>query len=272
MNVTSGVPQGSVLGPILFLIYINDLPDTIAAIIKLFADGAKVYRSISTVENVNEVQNSVNQSNSWADIWEMLFNLKKCKHLHIGARQQPATYTMNSGQEQYEIEKVSSEKDLGVIMDKTLNFSEHISSKINKANRNLGLIFRIFTCMDKEMFLNLYKSIVRSHVEYAVTVCMPLYKKDMVAIENVQRRATKLVRTISHLTYQERLKCLGLPSLEYRRERAGLVEVYKIMNGISDVDKEKFFTISNYTATRGHSMKFARRRHRLKVRSNSFSI
>ena len=122
------------------------------------------------------------------------------------------------------------------------------------------------------MFLNLYKSIVRPHVEYAVTVCTPLYKKDMVAIENVQRRATKLVRTISHLTYQERLKCLGLPSLEYRRERAGLVEVYKIMNGISDVDKEKFFTISNYTATRGHSMKFAKRRHRLKVRANSFSI
>ena len=74
VNVTSGVPQGSVLGPILFLIYINDLPDTIAAIIKLFADDAKVYRSISTVENVNEVQNSVVKS--WADIWEMLFNLK----------------------------------------------------------------------------------------------------------------------------------------------------------------------------------------------------
>ena len=101
-------------------------------------------------------------------------------------------------------------------MDKALNFSEHISSKINKANRNLGLIFRIFTYMDKEMFLNLYKSIVRPHVEYAVTVCTPLYKKDMVAIENVQRRATKLVRTISHLPYQEKLKCLGLPSLEYR--------------------------------------------------------
>ena len=72
---------------------------------------------------------------------------------------------MNSGQEQYEIEKVSSEKNLGVIMDKALNFSEHISSKINKANRNLGLIFRTFTYMDKEMFLNLYKSIVRPHVE-----------------------------------------------------------------------------------------------------------
>ena len=84
---------------------------------------------------------------------------------------------MKLGQEQFEIEKVSSEKDLGVIVDKSLNFSEHIRSKINKANRNLGTMFRAFTYMDKDMFLNLYKSIVRPHLEYAVTVFMPLYKK-----------------------------------------------------------------------------------------------
>ena len=127
--------------------------------------------------------------------------------------------------------------DLGVIMDKALKFSEQISTKINKASRNLEIVFRTFTYMDKEMFLNLYKSIVRPHLEYAATVCTPLFKKDMIAIENVQRRATKLVSTISHLTYQETFKCLGLPSLEYRRERADLVEVFKIMNDIDDVKK-----------------------------------
>ena len=78
-----------------------------------------------------------------------------------------------------------------------------------------------------EIFLNLYKSVVRPHLEYAVTVCTPLYKKDMIAIENVQRRATKLVKSIRHLTYQERLKILGLPSLEYRRERADVIEVFQ---------------------------------------------
>ena len=145
-----------------------------------------------------------------------------------------------------------------------------VCTKINKANRNLGIVFRTFT------YMNLYKSIVRPHLENAATVCTPLFKKEMVVIENVQRRATKLVSTISHLTYQERLRCLGLPSLEYRRERADLVEVFKIMNDIDDVDKEKIFTVSTYT-TRGHSLKLAKnknkkRRHRLKVRSNSFSI
>ena len=129
---------------------------------------AKICRSISTAEPVQEVQTSVDQSETWAEI-----NLKKCKHLHIGSGYEPATYTMKSGQEQIEIEKVSSEKDLDVIMGKALMFSEHISTKINKATRNLGIVFRTFTYMDKEMFLNLYRSIVRRHLEYAVTVCTP---------------------------------------------------------------------------------------------------
>ena len=156
---------------------------------------------------------------------------------------------MNSGTETIEIEKVNCEKDLGVIIDQALNFSKHISTKVSKANQNLGIIFRTFTYMDTDMFLNLYKSIVRPHIEYAVTVCTPLYKKDMITIENVQRRATKLVTSIKHLSYQERLKKLGLPSLEYRRERADLIEVYKIMNNIDQVEKDTFFKFPNYAAT-----------------------
>ena len=117
------------------------------------------------------------------------------------------------------------------------------------------------------MFLNLYKSIVRPHLEYAAMVCKPLFKKGMIAVENVQRTATKLVSTISHLIYQERLKCLGLPSLEYRSEIADLVEVFKIMNDIDDVDKEKFFTVSTYTTTRGHSLKFAKKKKKKKKKT-----
>ena len=129
----------------------------------------------------------------------MFSNLKKCKHLHIGTRQEPASYKMKCGPEITNIENVTSEKKLGVMVDQALNFSEHISSKVNKANRNLGMIFRTFTYMDKEIFLNLYKSLVIPHLEYAVTVCTPLYEKDMVGIENVQSRATKLVKSICHL-------------------------------------------------------------------------
>ena len=90
------------------------------------------------------------------------------------------------------------------------------------------------------MFLNLYKSLVRPHLEYAITVCALLYKKDTIIIENVQRRATKLVNSISHLPYSERVKSLGLPSLEYRRERADVVELHKIMNKMNSNDSDNF--------------------------------
>ena len=122
------------------------------------------------------------------------------------------------------------------------------------------------------MFLNLHKSIVRLHIEHAVTVCEPLYKKDMVAIENVKRRATKLLSNIKHLSYQERFKILGLPSLEYMRERADLIEVYKIMNNIDQVEKDTFFKFPTSAATRGHQFKLVKKQHSLKVRSNSFSL
>ena len=118
----------------------------------------------------------VDEAVTWSNIWEMLFNFKKCKHLHIGSRHDLVTCTMDSGQGVIETEKVRSEKDLGIIVDEALNFSEHISTKVSKANRNLGIIFRnLLTWIKKCSYL--YNSIVWSHLEYAVTVCSPLYKK-----------------------------------------------------------------------------------------------
>ena len=121
------------------------------------------------------------------------------------------------------------------------------------------------------MFLNLYKSIIRPHLEYATPVWSPLYKKDKIIIENVQRSATKLVATCKNLPYQERLRKLGLPTLEYRRERADMIQTYKILHGIDKLDNDKLFTPALYRATRGHSYKLQKRRSRLNVRANTFS-
>ena len=98
--------------------------------------------------------------------------------------------------------------------------------------------------MDTDMLFNPYKSTVRPHLEYATTVWSPIYKKDKITIENVQRRATRLVKSIQHLTYPERLRLLGLTPLEYSGERADMIQVYKILHGIDKVDKDKFFTMS----------------------------
>ena len=208
-NVTSGIPQGSVLGPVLFLVFINDFPDIINVLIKLFADDAKLY-SIVTSDNDNRVQFSLNRAVDWANVWRMIFNIIKCHHLHIGKNITGTRYTMVSENEEIELEKVKNEKDLGVIIDQNLTFRDHITSKVNIANRNLGIIFRTFTYIDEGMFLNLYKSLIRPHVEYATPIWSPLYKKDKIIIENVQRRATKLVSSCKNLSYTERLRKLGI--------------------------------------------------------------
>ena len=204
-------------------------------------------------------------------LWDMIFNNKKCHHMRVGENSEVIKYQMGSLESRIEIQRVTSEKDLGVIIDEKLKFREHIVQKANTANRNLGTIFRTFTYMDKELFLSLYKSMVRPHLEYATQVLSPQYKKDKIILENVQRRATRLVKCVQHLPYHERLRSLRLPSLEYRRERADMVQVYKVLHNIDKVDKDKLFQMATYSATRGHSLKLFKRRNRLNVRANYFS-
>ena len=124
---------------------------------------------------------------------------------------QNAEYTMETVNGPVKISKVDSEKDLGVIFDSNMKFGEHINSKVTKANQTLGLIFRTFTYMDKEMFLNLFKSLIRPHLEYATVVWSPVYKKDMIQIENIQRRATRLVTSLQHLTTMAQMAHFSFP-------------------------------------------------------------
>ncbi|MEW8544372.1 MAG: reverse transcriptase domain-containing protein, partial [Candidatus Thiodiazotropha sp.] len=240
-DITSGIPQGSVLGPILFLIYINDLPGAINGLMKIFADDAKIYYAVDSRDTPFLLQEDISRAEQWAEDWKMSFNFNKCHHLHVGEADEVFRYNMGTGDNKTEIERVKSEKDLGVTIDEKLKFREHITQKVNIANRNLGIIFRTFMFMDKEMFLNLYKSMVRPHLEYATQIWSPKYKKDKIIIENVQRRATRLLKCIQHLPYHERLKKLGLPTLEYRRERADMVQVYKILHNIDKVETDKLF-------------------------------
>ena len=120
------------------------------------------------------------------------------------------------------------------------------------------------------MFLNLFKMIVRPHLEYASTVWSVLYKKDCISIENVQRRATRMEHSIRHLNYSDRLRELGLPSLQYIRARADLIEVYKILNGIDKCDKNKLFQNQLNQRTRGHNQKLFKHQFRLDLRKHFF--
>ena len=162
-------------------------------------------------------------------------------------------------------------KDLGATFESTLRFDHRILNCVNKANRMLGLIKRTFAYMDKEMFLPLFKTLIRLHLEYATVVWSPFLKKVIFLIENVQRRATKIVKTISNLSYEERLKHLGLPTLKYRQDRNDVIQVYKIMNGIDKLDVNTLFTMSTDSRTRGHNFKIVKQQNRTKQRAGVFS-
>ena len=169
--------------------------------------------------------------------------------------------------------KVSNcEKDVGVYIDEHLTFETHIVTKVNKANSTMGLIRRSFTYLDEEMFVLLFKALVRPHLEYAQPVWSPYLKKHQQIIENVQRRSTKLIPGFKTLSYEERLQKLKLPTLKYRRLRGDMIEVYKILHGVYDERvTSELFNIKDQARTRGHSLRLTKHRCRLDMRKNFFT-
>ena len=271
-DVTSGVPQGSVLGPILFILYVNDLPGVVKSSCKMFADDTKLYKEINGLKDYEDLQDDVYELCRWTTKWLLFFNANKCKVLHIGANNPKFTYKMvDKNNNTVDIKVVEQEKDLGVMFQENLKFDKHISLAVNKANRILGLVKRTFTYMDKSTFLYLYKSLIRSHLDSGDLIWYPVLKRHIRMVENVQRRATRLIPELRNLSYSERLQELNLPTLLYRRKRADMIQVFKIMKGIDDVPIEDFFQVAD-SSTRGHSLKLFKPRCSKSVRQHSFSV
>jgi len=176
----------------------------------------------------------------------MQFNTEKCTVMHIGRHNPMFTYTIANKQ----LEAVKQEKDLGVIIAEDLKPSIHCTESYTKANRMLGLIKRTLSSRQPGIMLNLYKSIVRPHLEYCSPAWFPYYKKDKELLEKIQHRFTHFFKDLKDLDYSERLTRLGLWSLEERRNRADLIEVFKIVNGHSALPAETFFKFKVDTRTR----------------------
>ncbi|XP_060068745.1 uncharacterized protein LOC132548866 [Ylistrum balloti] len=141
---------------------------------------------------------------------------------------------MTGAEDNVALENITSEKDIGVTVDKDLNFSMHMQQAVNKANSIVGLIRRSFVYLDEVSFKQLFKALVRPHLEYAASVWNPYKIRDIESIERVQRRATKLIPGLKELSYSDRLKKLGLPTLAYRRLRGDMINVFKIMDKFHD--------------------------------------
>ena len=266
--VTSGVPQGSVLGPILFLLFVNDLPDAVQSHVQLFADDTKLYRSIVVPDDSLLLQRDLDALVHWSDTWQLPFNEAKCKFLHFGRTSQQSAYTMRGSL----LEQVQTERDLGVHMDVELKFRKHAATAVSKASQVLAVIRRSFMVLDRTTLPLLYKTLVRPHLEYCNVVWGPFNRADQKLVERVQRRATKLVEDVRSLPYPERLRALGLPSLYYRRQRGDMIMVYQILHSGVDLDPEVFFSPASTSSTRGHLWKLQKPQAQTRIRRNAFCV
>ena len=256
--VTSGVPQGSVLGPILFIYYINDMPDFIDCPMKIFADDTKAYSCVPTPEMRDKLQRCINSLNDWTETWLLQFNTSKCKVLHIGKNNPNYDYYMKSENGINKLEATFAEKDLGVIIDPNLSFDAHITATVKKANRLAGLLMRNIAYKHKDIIIPLYKALIRSILEYGNPVWNPYLRKHVNLIEGVQRRITRCVIGTRGMTYEQRLEYLKIPSLEYRRIRGCLIEVYKILHNLYDPKTTSTLFQLSHGSTRGHDLKLTK--------------
>ena len=271
-DVISGVPQGSVLGPVLFVVYINTMLEvTKAEDIYLFADDTKLFKEISSVEDIYDLQTDVDGLYDWTLYSFLRFHPNKCTAMRVTRGDTdahgPCSYNMN----EVRLKNSCEETDLGLIIDSRLTFEQHIMSKVKKANSVVGLIRRTFSYLDSDMFKTLFTSIVRPIVEYAAPVWNPYLCKHINALEKIQERATKMVPGLDK-DYEKRLRKLKLPTLAYRRYRGDMLEMYKMTHKKYDEEALGDFMQTSQSHSRGHPYNVYKLRYGHDIRKYSFRL
>lgn len=241
--VISGVPQGTVLGPILFLIYLNDMKSAITSgsILRSFADDSRLFKSISTHHDAVHLQEDLSKVIQWASANNMALHEEKFELLQYSSSLSSARTLLDilpfnqyarvyQTSEDHTLSPADQVQDLGVRMSSQLSFSTHINMIVDKACSKSAWILSVFQNRSKDTMMTLYKSLVRPLLEYCCPLWNPFKVSDIQSIENVQRHFTSKIRGFESLCYWERLKELNLMSLQRRRERYIIIYMWKILN------------------------------------------
>ena len=272
-DVVSGVPQGSVLGPLLFTCFINDITRETRNVFRLFADDSKLYRIIRSVDDCHSLQSDLDRLVLWSRRWQLQFNETKCIVLRIGTGHPDFTYTMeNADGLRVNLVVKTEEKDLGVTISNDLKPSKHIAQITSSATRALFTLKRTLTFNISTQGATLYKAIVRPILEYSNCAWHPHTVQDIESLEKVQRRATRMIcrRSGRQLGYDDRLKLLDLMSLTHRRRRGDMIEVFKYFKN-PGVFNSLELQLSGENRTRGHPYKLAKLRSNTNIGSRRFS-
>ena len=225
-----------------------------------------MFRDVREMEGVNRLRSDLANLYKWSQDWLMLFNIDKCKVMHLGHTNLNAEYSLGGKV----LESVDAEQDLGVIIQNDLKVSQQCSKVVKTANKILGMIYRTFQYKSEDVMLRLYKSLVRPHLEYCVQAWRPHLKKDIALIEAVQRRATRMIPTLKGLSYHQRLSVLNLTTLETRRLRGDLIEVFKNLKGFDKVNYSSMFSLAANNL-RGHGLKLYKSRFNINLGKFMFS-
>ena len=250
MPVVSGVPQGSVLGPLLFLIFINDLPSSVISKTRLFADDCILYRHITNQNDCFILQNDLDHLAHWEDTWGMQFHPQKCNSLSITRSHTPFKhdYTLKG----HTLESVHTAKYLGVTLSSNMSWEPHINNITTKANKILGFLKRNLQIKQEETKALAYKSMVRSNLEYCSTIWSPHTKKLKDKVEHTQRRAARYVTNRYHNTssVSNMLEHLNWPTLEHRRNLSRLTMFYKITHNLVAINPNLYLSPQTKSTTR----------------------
>ena len=279
--VRSGVPQGSVLGPLLFLVHVNFIPNYIRNRCKIFADDLKLYLKIRALTiatlavDITSCQRDIDMVAAVAESWGLFFNIHKCFGLRFHRRL--VDWDELGALDRYyikgsEIQMVSSHKDLGVFIDTSLRFHIHIRSIASKASGMVSNYLKSTLCRSRKFMLSILKTHIRPLMEFCSSVWCTNYLEDLRLLESVQRRWTRHIDGLSDLSYDERLKDLDLYSVQGRLLRADLIMCWKIFHGLSSIAPEDLFLLDSHPRTRGHRFKIRHKFAYTEARKRFFSI